>query len=355
MTTSPPSSRRTQFTRLLPKVELHAHLAGSIRRSTLLSLAASHHIDPTHAFILTRWPRTLSEAFSVFRIIHSCVATLPAVERLAYEVAQDLDSDGVVYAEIRTTPRNLDSGGFDAYVRAVLSGLHRAAADGAGVVVRVLLSFDRARHTAAQAREIVALALSHPQVVGIDLSGDPTRGNFATFLPALQHARERGLKITLHAGEVPSTDAEMRSMLDFNPDRFGHCCFVNPENLARLKAQRTPIELCPTSNVLSNSVASLSEHQFGVHYTGDGDGAVCCIATDDSGVFGSPLSNEYGLVMDAFGLGERETFELARRTLQAAFLRRTGEMAGLGRDGDDKVWQSIQAKFDAFEKSWDWE
>ncbi|TKY90812.1 hypothetical protein EX895_000810 [Sporisorium graminicola] len=349
------AARQSSFVQNLPKIELHAHLNGSIRRSTLIDLASAHHVDnASSAFILKRWPRTLSEAFDVFRVIHSCVVTLADVERLAYEVAQDLEGDGVVYAEIRTTPRAMEGeGGLEEYVGAVFGGFERYAAEGGAVVLRVLLSFDRGKHTAADAERIIDLALAHRQrgVVGIDLSGDPTKGDWSTFLPALKRARSLGLKITLHAGEVTDRDSEMSQMLDFHPDRFGHCCFVSSSNMLRLKASNIPIELCLTSNLLSNSVAALENHHFGLHYSPTEGATICCISTDDSGVFGSPLSNEYRLVMDGFGLDERQTFELAKRTLRATFLEKRGETEE-SKDGKD--WQSIQDKFDAFEKSWSW-
>ncbi|CDU23211.1 related to adenosine deaminase [Sporisorium scitamineum] len=339
------ATRQTAFVQALPKIELHAHLNGSIRRSTLTSLASSRHIDPSNAFILTRWPRTLSEAFDVFRMIHSCVTSLADVERLAYEVAWDMEVDGVVYAEIRTTPRGMGAGGMEEYVRAVFKGFDRYASESGKVVLKLLLSVDRAKHSASEAERIVDLAHTHPGVVGIDLSGDPTKGTFSTFLPALLHARSLSLKTTLHAAETPHNHTEFSSMLDFHPDRFGHCCFVNTPNLTRLHQSHIPIELCLTSNILSNSVPSLEHHHFRLHYNPSAEGSVVCISTDDSGVFGSPLSNEYRLVMDGFGLGEREAFELAKRTLGATFLDKS-------RDGKD--WHKIEAKFDAFEKSWDW-
>ena len=374
-------ARRQRFVQQLPKIELHAHLNGSIRRSTLRELAASKKVDPSGALILTRWPKTLSEAFDVFRTIHACVTTLADVERLAYELGHDLEDDGVVYAEIRTTPRAMtcDSAedgaweeGLEEYVQAVLRGFSRYTASASEsavggskkVILRLLLSIDRAKHSTSHARAIVDLAQRYRQrgVVGIDLSGDPTRGEWSQWQPVLQHAREVGLKVTLHAGEVRDRDAEMASMLDFHPDRFGHCCFVSDPNLARLKYSRIPIELCLTSNLLSNSVAELKQHHFGIHYTHvdshnhtassvdgvDGESStICCISTDDSGVFGSALSNEYRLVMDTFALGEHQAFHLARRTLDATFLSR-------GQEQDEQDRQCILERFERFHKSWDW-
>lgn len=73
----------------------------------------------------------------------------------------------------------------------------------------VILSIDR-RESSEQALETVRLAAAHRQqgVVGIDLSGNPSIGDWATWEPALQVARQAGLKITLHAGEVRQHDAK---------------------------------------------------------------------------------------------------------------------------------------------------
>ncbi|GAC99302.1 hypothetical protein PHSY_006903 [Pseudozyma hubeiensis SY62] len=356
---STPPSRISKFTLSLPKIELHAHLNGSIRRSTLSHLAALRNVDPSTTRILSHIPSTLSEAFDVFRIIHSCVVTLADVERIAYEIGEDMEEDGVVYAEIRSTPRDMGEGDLEGYVKAVLRGFDRYRLEKGKVILRLLLSIDRAKHTASDSYEIVSLAAKFRSqgVIGIDLSGDPTKGDFGTYLPALTHARSLGLKITLHAGEVLNP-TEFSSMLDFHPDRFGHCCFVDPPNLARLTESSIPIELCLTSNLLSNSIPTgkLTDHHFGIHHNAKSEGStICCISTDDSGVFGSPLSNEYRLVMDSFGLGEREVFELARRTLDATFLEsQSGKNAdeATGKDSEDR--KRIQDKFDEFERDWRW-
>lgn len=398
--TSSSEGRRRLFVQRLPKIELHAHLNGSIRRSTLRELAAAKNVDPSNAIILARWPATLSEAFDVFRVIHSCVTTLQDVERLAYELGQDLEEDGVVYAEIRTTPRSMvpadgakaekQGSGLDEYVQAVLAGFSRYQQEPAKqslssgknlprpgkVILRLLLSIDRAKHSASQAQAIVDLAhrYSDRGVVGLDLSGDPTKGDWSAFEPALTRGRSLGLKVTLHAGEVRDRDEEMSRMLDLHPDRFGHCCFVSAPNLDRLRATRIPIELCLTSNLLSNSVSEVKDHHFGLHYrpihssvgmatkAGEGDGTICCISTDDSGVFGSTLSNEYNLVMQTFGLSESDTFHLARRTVEATFLtkpsstvaRSAGVKAEAVAKGDDQDWQSVHTRFDEFCNSWEW-
>ena len=67
--------------------------------------------------------------------------------------------------------------------------------------------------------------------MGVELSGDPRAGDFATFSEELSAFRqETGLKLSLHCAETEDQAAESQAMIDFNPDRLGHCCFLVSEN-----------------------------------------------------------------------------------------------------------------------------
>ncbi len=139
-------------------------------------------------------------------------------------------------------------------------------------------------------------------MVGLDLSGDPTRGDARELVPLLRKARDRsGLRLSLHVAEVPNA-GETGELLRLAgaSDRLGHATCVHPScggdhGLWRLLLEgRTPVEVCLTSNLRCGSVAGgdLSSHHA-ARLARAGHPLVVC--TDDSAVFGCHLSGEYSL------------------------------------------------------------
>ena len=185
-------------------------------------------------------------------MIHRVTTSHAAIARITREVIDDFASDGVVYLELRTTPKHNAAADVTkrSYVAAVLDGVAaaccgRGGGDGSSgaIVVRLLLSIDR-REGAEAAAETVALAAEFAGrgVVGVDLSGDPRKGDFATWRPALEAARAAGLRLTLHAAEVENA-AEFEQMLAFEPDRLGHAVTAAADDRLRaaLLASRIPV------------------------------------------------------------------------------------------------------------------
>ncbi|OWP07171.1 hypothetical protein B2J93_6751 [Marssonina coronariae] len=237
-------------------------------------------------------------------------------------VLEDFAADGVVYLELRTTPRAIPSAHItkDDYVRTILSC---TTAPRAPMTSRLLLSIDR-RNDAATALEVVSLALKYrPRgVVGIDLCGDPALGDVSRFRPAFERARQAKLPITIHFAEAPScTPEELWCLLDYQPQRIGHVIHVPDDVKEEIVRRKLGLELCLSGNVHGKMITGT----YGDHHFGWWRGTGCPIAlsreqqTDDVGVFGSRLSNEYALVTEHFGLSRTEVCDLARSAVDTIF------------------------------------
>lgn len=228
--------------RRLPKVELHAHLAGSARVTTIAELAP----DTVDRAVLRHGERTLDECFAVFAAIHATMSTTAVLERVTREVLADFAADNVKYLELRTTPRALADADTEAYVRVVLGAFAAfdasAKAEPWPMVARLLLSIDRTQSLEAalatvtlaiRLRDQAAAAKATQYIVGIDFSGNPTRGDFATFAAAFHVAREAGLACAVHVAEQ-RTDVETDAILAFRPERLGHALCLHERHVEAL-------------------------------------------------------------------------------------------------------------------------
>ncbi|KAJ6807104.1 adenosine deaminase-like protein [Iris pallida] len=339
-----------EWCHLIPKIELHAHLNGSIRDSTLFELAKVLGEKGVIVFaavedVIMKSGRSLPECFQLFDLFHILATDHETVARIAKEAIEDFAAENVVYIELRTTPKNNESKGMTkrSYMEAVIKGLRAIetvsvyflntddstdnsieaiptndihGAKKKNIYVRLLLSIDR-RETTAAAMETVDLALELKDlgVVGIDLSGNPVVGEWNTFLPALTYAKEQGLPITLHCGEVPNRK-EVQSMLDICPQRIGHACFLENEEWERVKSSKIPVEICLTSNLRTQRLESIDRHHFADLYKAKHPMVLC---TDDPGLFSTSVSNEYYLAASTFGLSKGELIDLAQNAIEFVF------------------------------------
>eukprot|EP01018_Ginkgo_biloba_P003531 Gb_00816 [translate_table: standard] len=361
-------SELQQWCRSVPKVELHAHLNGSIRDTTLLELARERSKKGQLVLsdvedLIEKDDRSLQECFNLFDWIHVLTTDHGTISRITKEVIEDFAAENVIYLELRTTPKKNEAIGMSkrSYIEAVLAGFKAvetveaiflssnesipSLSEGVQfndtskgprirqIYVRLLLSIDR-RESSDGAMETVQLALEmrNSGVVGIDLSGNPVVGEWQTFLPALTWARKQGLPITLHCGEVPNRQ-EIQAMLAFHPERLGHVCCLEEAEWNTLMASAIPVEVCLTSNVRTECVTSIADHHFADLYQAKHPLILC---TDDPGVFSTTISREYALAASCFELTKPELFWLAKAAVNFIF-------------ADNKLKQTLNLIIDAAE------
>ncbi|XP_028304829.1 N6-Methyl-AMP deaminase isoform X2 [Gouania willdenowi] len=272
---------QAEFYQKLPKVELHAHLNGSVSSETIQKLLSRKpHLNIKHSMtaIGKGQRRTLDECFEVFKVIHKLVDTEEDILMVATDVIREFAADGVKYLELRSTPREEKETRLTKanYVETVIKAIQQCKEEDLDIDVRFLIAIDR-RNGTDVAMETVKLAeqymlSSEGLVVGLDLSGDPTVGHGKDLLPALQRAKNCGLKLSLHLSEVPSQLEETDLLLHLPPDRIGHGTFLHPEVggsqslVDKVVKNNIPLELCLTSNVKGQTVASYADHHFKYWY-----------------------------------------------------------------------------------------
>ncbi|KAH0601295.1 hypothetical protein MHUMG1_00168 [Metarhizium humberi] len=206
---------------LLPKIELHAHLTGSVSRLTL------HEI----------WKRKKASGQTD---LEDPRVVMPEGKHdyNLQTVLQDFLADGVVYLELRTTPRSTTTMSAEAYITVLLGAIEEFESLHPQLHTRLILSIDR-RHSIHTAESILDLAIRLQDtnkcgVVGIDLCGDPTArpgGEVAVFTPVFEQASRAGLGITVHFAEAEASGShdELRTLLSWNPGRLGHVIWEDEE------------------------------------------------------------------------------------------------------------------------------
>ncbi|CAH8452682.1 unnamed protein product [Schistosoma intercalatum] len=310
----------------LPKIELHAHLSGSISSAFLKRESITNrdvqNINPSFDF--ETWNGDMNRCFDAFRTIHKLIETPEILERATTSVIEEFHQENVILLELRTTLRPIPT--HRSYLNAVIRGIQNAPSvlDNK-IYVTLILSIDRSKSLdeALLTLELAKEYYSNGLVSGIDLSGNPLVGNLCDFVSVLNTARSYGLKTTVHIAETADQSEDWCKFLRLHlPDRLGHGIFLtnSDENsvLAReivLKSQ-IPLELCLTSNVKSKAIENYESHHL--NYWMDKKHPIC-ICTDDKGLFNCTLSGEFQLSVERCCLNNEQLFQILMDSVNMAF------------------------------------
>ncbi|KAH8383814.1 hypothetical protein KR009_010656 [Drosophila setifemur] len=315
-----------QFLKGLPKVELHAHLNGSLGLDSLRDLGERLYGSTSEEFshLCNQFIRfdkdsDLDACFEKFSFVHQLTSTLEGLRYATELVVRDFSQDNVQYVELRTTPKANGNYSRREYLQHVVEAIIEVRVKYPGILVKLLPSINRAEPLTV-AEETVSLSLefaqSHPDLIlGIDLSGNPSKGKFADFAPLLSRARKEGLKLVIHCAEIENP-SEIKEMLEFGMSRCGHGTFLSTEDIAYLKNHNIPIECCLTSNIKSGTVPSLEEHHLKRLMAAEAHKVIC---TDDSGVFDTTLTQEFLLASETFGLSRDQCVALTLEAVHHSF------------------------------------
>lgn len=259
--------------RALPKVLLHEHLDGGLRVASLFELLHTAGISAPAADVpaLAAWfdvnahAGSLTKYLEGFALTVAAMAAPAAMERVAFEAAEDAMADGAVLAEFRIAPLLFEPHGVpgDVAVEALLAGLARSALP-SGLIVCAMRHLPPAETVRAVE---LALRFHGRGVVGFDLAGPELGYPPAEHDRALAMAREAGLPLTLHAGEADAAERVVEAGR-LGARRIGHGVHLSQvlgdplraHLVDEVKAMGLHLEVCPTSNVHTGAAASVASH-----------------------------------------------------------------------------------------------
>ncbi len=297
----------------IQKAELHRHLELCLRRETIWELAPKFGInlrsqqEYQDRFLILEPMKDLGAVLNKFLDTQKLLASPAILERLAFEACQDVYlKEGASIVEFRYAPTFIAEGhamSFSEIHSSIVRGIQRAEA-AYPIAIGLICIIQRIRPV-ADAERVVDFAIEHKDTfVALDLADNEEGFDSKPFAPLFRRAKDAGLHITVHSGEAPHPKAAkwvLDAMDVLGAERIGHGLQIHNdiEVMKEVKRRGIVLELCPTSNWLTNAVPDLSAHplkkllDFGILTT---------INTDDPGIFNTNLNREYRVASQIMGL-----------------------------------------------------
>ena len=323
----------------LPKVLLHEHLDGVLRPQTVIDLAKETKyadLPTSHPAALAQWfhqganKGSLAKYLEGFAHTIAVMQTEGALERVAYEQAEDLSQDGVVYFETRFAPVFHTRKGLthQQVVLAVLKGLERGRKD-FGTVSGLIICAMRNMDVSLEMAEL-AVDFRERGVVGFDLAGEEGGYPPKKHVDAFHYIQRQNFNITIHAGEGYGKESIWQAIQYCGAHRIGHGTrLIDDIAIAQGKAvklgdlaqyvldKRIPLEICLISNVHTGATPSLAEHPFKILYQ---EKFRVTLNTDNRLMSDTTMSREFEAAAETFGLTLDDFEKITINAMKSAFL-----------------------------------
>lgn len=322
---------------MILKAELHCHLEGAASTELVMRQAEKYDADTAGyihdgAFVwndFTSFLAAFDAASSLFR----------SEEDFALLIEDYLTSIarmGAIYSEVFTSTDHAQKSGLSpkAYTDAIGEGMMRAQAK-TGIEARMIAT--GVRHFGVEAVENAARFAAncgHPLVTGFGMGGEERFGEAEDYARAFEIAREAGLGITVHAGELEGWQSVASALDHIRPARIGHGvrAIENPDLVRRIADEGIVLECCPGSNIALGVFADFESHPVPTFLQA---GCLVTISSDDPPYFHTSLEREYEIAAEYFGMDDDALTSLTRTAIESAFVdeaTRVDLLARLDRD-----------------------
>ncbi len=300
----------------LKKVELHLHLDGSVRPSTIASILTMDEQDVRKKVCTNKDTKDLKDYLSKFDLPISIMQTKENLIRISRELALDLKNDNVIYAEIRFAPlfHTKEDLTMNEVITSVLEGLKQVP-----IKTNLILCMMRGSSYEDNYKVIeTAYKFLNKGVVGIDLAGDEKNYPVDNYKDLFEIAKNKKIPFTIHAGEA----VDYRSIdnaIQLGAKRIGHGvrAIENNNTIKLIKENNITLEICPISNIDTKIYESIKDHPIKKLYD---ENINITISTDNRTVSNTTLNDTYKILQNTFNFTKEDFIKMNQNAIQASFI-----------------------------------
>jgi adenosine deaminase len=331
------SINRTSPLRKMPKVELHRHLDGSIRQETIIDISKRNNLDIDISDIANLKKRStvtepmhdLAAVLEAFDTIQKVSCSYEAIKRIAYENVEDAFYDGIKLIELRFSPafislqKEIKN---DEIIEAVIDGVVEGMVKydiqvGLITIVSRTLDYEANKQGTLDAISYANKGVHYgsDRLVGFDLADRENTTEPSDFSELVMMSRQAGLGITVHSGEDTDASGVQKTLEVLSPERIGHGvnAWQDKDVVEMLKERDVLLELCPTSNWLTQCVPILADHPLPDFYHA---GVKVSINSDDPQLMDIDLTHEYEIAKKLYHFTSEDFKKMNLYALEKSFL-----------------------------------
>ena len=312
-------------------IELHLHLDGSLRPQTVWELAKEQKIELPFQSVeevkdkmeVPKDCKTLPEYLERFELPLLVLQQEEALERVTYELVEDLENLSVTYAEIRFAPQLSTKQGLSQaqVVEAVIRGAKRGMKDHNKIRVGLILCCMRGEELFKDNMETIEVAKQYlgDVVCAVDLAGAESLFPTELFEDIFQKAKDYEIPMTIHAGEADGAESVWKA-LSYGTKRIGHGvrAIEDPELIKKLVEDQITLEVCVTSNYQTKVVESIEVHPIRKLFD---EGVRVTINSDNMTVSDTNIQKEIEILKTMFGFEKEELMKMEQYAADAKFLK----------------------------------
>lgn len=312
------------------KIDLHLHLDGSLRPSTVWELAKEQKItlpaaskeELTSLLQVPEDCQSLNEYLKCFDLPLLVLQEPEALERVTFELIEDLAFEGVTYAEIRFAPQLSVRNGMtiEEAVKAATQGLKRGLVCYKTIQAGLILCYMRGAENQALNKKTLMAAKKYygKEMLAVDLAGAEALFPTGNYKELFRETKKAGIPFTIHAGEADGADS-VRKAIEFGAKRIGHGIrAIEDQSLVQqIIKEKIVLEVCPISNFHTKLATEISRYPIRELYE---QGVRITINTDNRTVSNTSLDREYTFIKEYYNFTGQEIAQLNEYAKEAAFL-----------------------------------